>query len=280
LFFGIGESFQNATSPLIQDGGKLTAFGKAAKAVSHGIAGGIVSSMEGGRFGHSFASAGITELAMPMIDEIGHPLAEATAASLLNGSLTAATGGKFANGAVTGAFQDAFNEHLHAMLQHAEAYQTGQAQVDPAVLRQMAEILVLAWGVEIAMATPWGRAAKVADVGHAVWVEARAAKGVSALEDASGAAFRAAERVGEFSVPLKHLPDAAGRWAKFAEGTNPNALIREALSSPYAKFLPNSVESSYKVVTDLGRVVGTNGETRLRVIIGQDGKIWTAFPVK
>jgi hypothetical protein len=75
--------------------------------------------MAGGRFGHSFASAGITELAMPMIDEIGHPLAEATAASLLNGSLTAATGGKFANGAVTGAFQYAFNEHLHAMLQHA-----------------------------------------------------------------------------------------------------------------------------------------------------------------
>jgi RHS repeat-associated protein len=108
LFFGIGESFQNATSSLIQDGGKLTAFGKAAKAVSHGIAGGIVSSMEGGRFGHSFASAGITELAMPMIDEIGHPLAEATAASLLNGSLTAATGGKFANGAVTAAFAEAF----------------------------------------------------------------------------------------------------------------------------------------------------------------------------
>jgi hypothetical protein len=121
--------------------------------------------MEGGRFGHSFASAGITELAMPMIDEIGHPLGEATAASLLNGSLTAATGGKFANGAVTGAFQYAFNEHLHAMLQHAEAYQTGQPQVDPAVLQQMAEILVpayacltkgcsaLAWGVEIATRT-------------------------------------------------------------------------------------------------------------------------------
>lgn len=105
-------------------------------------------------------------------------------------------------------------------------------------------------------------------------------KGVVALAGASGAAFRAVGRVGEFSVPLKHLHNAAGRWAKFAEGTNPNALIREALSSTSAKFLPNSAEGSYMVVTDLGRVIGTNGQTSLRVIIGQDGKIWTAFPVK
>ncbi len=100
------------------------------------------------------------------------------------------------------------------------------------------------------------------------------------LEGASGAAFRAAEHVEEFSVQLKHLPDAADRWAEFAEGTNQNALLKEALSSSSAKFLPNSVEGSYKVITDLGRVIGTNGETSLRVIIGQDGKIWTAFPVK
>jgi hypothetical protein len=69
--------------------------------------------------------------------------------------------------------------------------------VDPAVLQQMAEILVpayacltkgcsaLAWGVEIAMAMPWGRAAKAADVGHATWV---ANKGGEALSVAGGLA--------------------------------------------------------------------------------------------
>jgi hypothetical protein len=46
-------------------------------------------------------------------DEIGHPLVEATAASLLNGSLTAATGGKFANGAATAAMSYAFNQLTH-----------------------------------------------------------------------------------------------------------------------------------------------------------------------
>jgi hypothetical protein len=107
-----------------------------------------------------------------------------------------------------------------------------------------------------------------------------AAKGMGALEGASSAAFRAADRVGEFSVPLKHLPDAAGRYAKFAQGTNPSALIKEALSSNSAKFLPNDVAGSFRIVTDMGRVVGTRGETSLRVVVGQDGKIWTAFPVK
>jgi hypothetical protein len=91
------------------------------------------------------------------------------------------------------------------MLQHAEAYQTGQAQVDPAVLQQMAEILVpayacltkgcsaLAWGVEIAMATPWGRAAKAPDVGHAAWV---ANKGGEALSVAGGTATIIGRSVG------------------------------------------------------------------------------------
>jgi hypothetical protein len=63
----------------------------------------------------------------------------------------------------------------------------------------MAEILVpayacltkgcsaLAWGVEIAMAMPWGRAAKAADVGHATWV---ANKGEEALSVATAGAPR------------------------------------------------------------------------------------------
>lgn len=116
--------------------------------------------------------------------------------------------------------------------------------------------------------------------GSSLVVGGAAAAGLGALEDASNAAYKAASRVGEFSIPLKHLPDAGGRWAKFAEGTNPNALIEEALSSSSAKFSPNKIEGSYKVTTDLDRVIGTNDESSLRVIFGQDGNIWTAFPVK
>jgi hypothetical protein len=76
------------------------------------------------------------------------------------------------------------------------------------------------------------------------------------------------------------LPNAHGKWAIFAESSNPNALIAEALSSSAAKFFPNGVEGAYKITADLGRIVGTKGETSVRTIVGKDGKIWTAFPEK
>lgn len=58
-------------------------------------------------------------------------------------------------------------------------------------------------------------------------------------------------------------------------------MVREALTSPNAKFLPNGTDpNSFRVVTDLGRVVGSNGETAVRVVVDFAGKVWTAFPVK
>ena len=56
-------------------------------------------------------------------------------------------------------------------------------------------------------------------------------------------------------------------------------LVKEALNSPSAKFIPNNVDGSFRVVVDMGRPVGTKGQTSIRVIIGNDGKIWNAFPV-
>lgn len=108
---------------------------------------------------------------------------------------------------------------------------------------------------------------------------------VGALDDASTAAFRAADNVGDFAVPLKHQPGAGGNWSRFAEGVDQQAAIREALTSDAATFRLNYVnnvasDSSLRVVTDLGRVVGSNGETSLRIVVGSDGRIWTAFPVK
>jgi RHS repeat-associated protein len=112
-----------------------------------------------------------------------------------------------------------------------------------------------------------------------------AAKGLGALDDASSAAFRAANNVSDFTVGLKHQPWASGGWNRFAVGVDQSAVIREALTSNTATFRPNYVggvlsEDSFRVVTDLGQVIGTNGETAIRVVVGNDGTIWTAFPVK
>jgi hypothetical protein len=106
--------------------------------------------------------------------------------------------------------------------------------------------------------------------------------GGSALADASNAAFKAADNAGDWTVSAKHLAGAAGRWAKYVEGSDPNALAQEALRSQDAIFLPNATGSadSFIVRTELGRVIGTNGQTALRVVVSSIGRIITAFPVK
>lgn len=45
-----------------------------------------------------------------------------------------------------------------------------------------------------------------------------------ALGTASGAAFTAAQNANKFIVPLKHLANSAGRWAKFAQGVDPQQV--------------------------------------------------------
>ncbi len=103
----------------------------------------------------------------------------------------------------------------------------------------------------------------------------------SLLDDASRAAFDAADDIGSFSVKLKHLPGSGGRYNKFDYGVDPNAAIQEALRSDAAQFLPNpNLPDTFRVVTDLGRPIGTRGESTLRVIVGLDGQVINAFPVK
>ena len=86
----------------------------ATQIAAHAMAGGVISVMQGGKFGHGFVSAGATKAASPWIGSIGDgaramaPARVATAA-LVGGTVSAATGGKFANGAVTAAFQQAWN---------------------------------------------------------------------------------------------------------------------------------------------------------------------------
>jgi hypothetical protein len=101
----------------------------------------------------------------------------------------------------------------------------------------------------------------------------------SMLARASEAAFRAAGRADDFALGAKHAAGAGGRWAKFAEGVNPNAALREALSAPGARVLPNDA-NSFRVVTDLGRIVGSRGETGIRAVVDFEGRVVTWFPVR
>jgi RHS repeat-associated protein len=120
LFYGIGSCFQNASWAQAGSGGGafgtgLNAAGFGAKVLTHGIAGGVMARLQGGKFGNGFVSAGMTQAFSPGIDLIGGgaPSAAAqriVAAAILGGVVSEMTGGKFANGAMTAAFSRAFND--------------------------------------------------------------------------------------------------------------------------------------------------------------------------
>jgi len=104
--------------------------------------------------------------------------------------------------------------------------------------------------------------------------------GTSEIGKASKAALEAAKNADQFVVSRKHLFGAKGRYNKFAKNVDHVKAIREALISDMATFRANTRPDSYVVMTDIGRTVGSKGESRVKVVIGKDGKIWTAYPIK
>ncbi len=88
-------------------------------------AGGVASVIQGGKFGHGFASAGITAGVSPHIGRIQNDVLGTVASAILGGTVSEMTGGKFANGAVSGAFS-------YAMSAAAENLSRGEHQAfDP-----------------------------------------------------------------------------------------------------------------------------------------------------
>lgn len=113
-FFGVGTAFTQANAGWAHTGNQLNSIGRVAKTVSHGMVGGVMSDLQGGKFGHGFVSAGATQAVSPQIDNrINSAPGRVVAAAALGGTVSAVTGGKFANGAVTAAFSYAFNEIAH-----------------------------------------------------------------------------------------------------------------------------------------------------------------------
>ncbi len=113
VFFGIGSAFSYQNAPGLCQAEKTTPTfsGHAVKALSHGVAGGVMAHLQGGRFGHGFLAAGSAKRCHPR-------RSGATARASLWGRRSrprssaarrrAWEGGKFANGAVTAAFGYAF----------------------------------------------------------------------------------------------------------------------------------------------------------------------------
>lgn len=86
------------------------------KVVAHGVVGGIGSVLNGGKFGHGFLSAGFTQASgnvKGLFVEGAKGLARlgnAVKAAIIGGTASVISGGKFASGAITGAFSRLLND--------------------------------------------------------------------------------------------------------------------------------------------------------------------------
>ena len=94
------------------------------KIAAHGVAGGIMSEMQGGSFKSGFLAAGFTQALSPAIGRIdsstiGPSVERTIAAAIVGGTASVIGGGKFANGAVTGAFSRLFNDDAFSRSQRA-----------------------------------------------------------------------------------------------------------------------------------------------------------------
>ena len=89
--------------------------------------------MQGGKFGHGFLSAGLSKLATPTISaNVKGDLAQGISIAIVGGTISEATGGKFANGAVTAAMAFAFNQVASDRAQERQAAKSaGEGMVGP-----------------------------------------------------------------------------------------------------------------------------------------------------
>ena len=130
-FVGLGNAFSGA------EGFWSNAY---AQQAAFGVTGGLTNLLQGGKFGHGFASA---SLSAPLSGGAGNALGRVVgrdagriiASSIVGGSISAATGGKFSNGAAYAGFtsvtqritdtSDGYSEHRGEVVQDQDTSQTG-----------------------------------------------------------------------------------------------------------------------------------------------------------
>src|SRR5690625_2557721 len=123
-FYGIGQKFGGSLGEgMGVMGSGYSKAGLARATAAHGVAGGTLSKLQGGRFGHGLASAGITKVASPAIEFAANDdsFAEVTMATIVGGLISSISGGKFANGAMTAAMAYAFNHCASGGCRSAES---------------------------------------------------------------------------------------------------------------------------------------------------------------
>lgn len=104
-FYGVGSAFNGA--------GTLGDPDSVGAITGHGVVGGAMESAQGGDFWRGFASAAVTKASNAYLPTYNDTTSNAVRSAVVGGTTAAMTGGKFANGAIIGAFSYLFNDRLH-----------------------------------------------------------------------------------------------------------------------------------------------------------------------
>ncbi|MGP9802960.1 FG-GAP-like repeat-containing protein [Rheinheimera sp. NSM] len=160
-FKSIGESFSEAGMSNLGDiadnglnfdgyynfgGNYLTAGQIAGQIGAHAVVGGVAASLQGGKFGHGFFSAGVTKGAggafLPGGSNLsGGQVAYGTVVSaVIGGTASEISGGKFINGAQTAAFQYLFNQIGRSAITKVTKQVSRRASIDGRVVTSEREL--------------------------------------------------------------------------------------------------------------------------------------------
>ena len=142
-FHGIGEGFAGKGKIVTNAAGKavekFSAGVQALKTVAHGVVGGLASVANGGQFKSGFLAGGFAEGFSDVAGDLAPQTSNAinpgqvVIAATIGGAGSVLGGGKFANGAVTGAFSNVFNEQGHGDLlrSYEDKYPNGNSEIRP-----------------------------------------------------------------------------------------------------------------------------------------------------
>jgi len=97
-----------------------------AEALGRAFIGGAVSHLQGGKFGHGFAAAGVSSLFSPSVDAGDISTGQIIQQALIGGAVSQATGGKFANGAGSAATAFVVAVALRASSQSGQSAERSQ----------------------------------------------------------------------------------------------------------------------------------------------------------
>ncbi len=95
--------------------------------------------------------------------------------------------------------------------------------------------------------------------------------------------------IDSFTIKNKHLNTSGGGWDKFNVGTEAeaHAIVREVIAKNKIVSVTDNDgrigtlgQKSFAIILDAERVIGSNGETKIRVAVDELGNVWTVFPIK